>query len=159
MGTNTRGLVSVTLKGRWTKPMFPDKVDFYTRCSSDPDIVPFGSYTQVCPGGGSPFGARLNYSEKHYAVITTIRIIRRTFVYDDERSFAAKLCNVKALDPSVTFGIAVYDIDYDDYENKCFSLNRNNRNSRLKAVKKVVESFRRQSLNFYENTCREYALS
>ncbi|XP_054923786.1 uncharacterized protein [Dermacentor andersoni] len=159
MGTNTRGLVSVTLKGRWTEPMFPDKVDFYMRCVSDPDIEPFGSYTEVCPGGGSVLRATLNYSEKHYAVITTIRIIRRTFVYDDERSFAAKLCNVKALDSTVPYGIAVYDIDYDDYENKCSSLNRNNRNSRLKAVKKVVESFRRQSLHFDEDTCREYALS
>ncbi|XP_070379075.1 uncharacterized protein [Dermacentor albipictus] len=158
-GTNTRGLVSVTLKGRWTEPMFPDKVDFYTRCLSDRDIEPFGSYTEVCPGGGSPFEARLNYSEKHYAVITTIRPIKRTFVYDDERSFAAKLCNVKALYSSVTFGIAVYDIDYDDHENKCSSLNRRNRNSRLKAVKKVVESFRKQSLHFDENTCRQNVLS
>ncbi|XP_049522580.1 uncharacterized protein LOC125945062 [Dermacentor silvarum] len=127
-------------------------------CSFDPDVVSFGSYTEVCPGGGSGYGARLNYSETHYAIITYIDSIRRTFVYDDEKAFAAKLCKAKALDSDVTFGIAVYDVDYDDYENKCASLNRYNRNSRLKAVKRVVESFRRQSMIFDENICRKTAV-
>ncbi|XP_054923784.1 uncharacterized protein [Dermacentor andersoni] len=141
------------MKGRWTEPLLPDLVDFFKRCSSDPNIESFGSYTEVCPGGSSGAGARLNYSEKHYAVITYIESMNRTFVYDNEKAFAAKLCHAKGIDPDVTFGIAVYDIDYDDYANACTSLNRYNRNSRLKAVKRVVESFRRQNAVFKEDVC------
>ncbi|XP_070379077.1 uncharacterized protein [Dermacentor albipictus] len=154
---NTTGLVSVTLKGRWTKPRVPDSVDFFTRCSSDPKIESFGSYTEVCPGGSSGAGARLDYSEKHYAVITYIKSKNRTFVYDDEKAFAAKLCHAKSMAPNVTFGIAVYDIDYDDFADTCRSLNKYNRYSRLRAVKKVVESFRRQKAAFKKDDCVRYA--
>ncbi|XP_054923625.1 uncharacterized protein [Dermacentor andersoni] len=153
LGAHTRGLVSVTMKGRWTEPLHPDLVDFFTRCSSDANIESFGSYTEVCPGGFSGLQARLNYSEKHYAVITYIESMNRTFVYDNEKAFAAKLCHAKSIAPNVTFGIAVYDIDYDDYHNMCTALNRYHRNSRLRAVKMVVDSFRRQNAVFKEDVC------
>ncbi|XP_070379074.1 uncharacterized protein [Dermacentor albipictus] len=154
LGAHTRGLVSVTMKGRWTEPLVPNLVDFFfARCSSDPNIESFGSYIQVCPGGTSGAGARLNYSEKHYAVITYIESKNRAFVYDNEKAFAAKLCHAKAIDPNVSFGIAVYDIGYDDSDNMCTSVNRYHRNSRLKAVKMVVDSFRRQNAVFKEDVC------
>ncbi|KAH7950044.1 hypothetical protein HPB49_018995 [Dermacentor silvarum] len=156
-GAQTRGHVSVTLKGRWAKPLSPDKATFFQRCESDPDIESFGSYTEVCPGVGAGSRGRLDYSKKHFAMITYIQSLKRTFVYDDEKAFATKLCYTKSLGSHVTFGIAVYDIDYDDYENKCSSVNKYKHNSRLKALKKVVESFRKQDKSFNENVCKKYA--
>ncbi|KAL1427351.1 hypothetical protein MTO96_017638 [Rhipicephalus appendiculatus] len=157
-GTDTRGVVSVTLKGRWAEPQFTDNVDFFKPCVSDFNIGSFGRITDVCPGGGR-LGAQFNYSTEHHALITYIAYLRRTFVYDDERAFAEKLCRAKSLGPSVPFGIAVYDIDFEDYENKCANQNRNGAFSRLKALRKVVDYFNRDSAPFDSSACEAYVVA
>ncbi|KAK8772831.1 hypothetical protein V5799_012636 [Amblyomma americanum] len=50
-----------------------------------------------------------------------------------------QLCKVKYQERDVTFGIAVYDVDYDDYDNECGSINKFGENSRLKALRKIVD--------------------
>ncbi|XP_075724180.1 uncharacterized protein LOC142766839 [Rhipicephalus microplus] len=153
-GTDTKGVVSVTLKGRWTRPVNFRNTGFYGACSSVD--IPFGSYTEVCPSGGPMSTAPLNYSTKHHAMITYISKIRRTFTYDDERAFAEKLCRVKALRTDVPFGIAVYDVDYDDYYNSCYTLNLYRAYSRLKALRKVVNYFKKETAPFNEAACRTF---
>ncbi|KAL3197203.1 hypothetical protein MRX96_014814 [Rhipicephalus microplus] len=98
-GVDTRGVVSVTLKGRWAEPQFSKDVDFFKPCVSDINIGSFGRITDVCPGGGR-LAAQLNYSTKHHAMITYISYLQRTFVYDDERALAEKLCRAKSVDSS-----------------------------------------------------------
>ncbi|KAH8037026.1 hypothetical protein HPB51_008352 [Rhipicephalus microplus] len=110
----------------------------------------------VCPSGGPMSTAPLNYSTKHHAMITYISKIRRTFTYDDERAFAEKLCRVKALRTDVPFGIAVYDVDYDDYYNSCYTLNLYRAYSRLKALRKVVNYFKKETAPFDEAACRTF---
>ncbi|XP_037505138.2 uncharacterized protein LOC119381323 [Rhipicephalus sanguineus] len=156
MGTDTRGLVSVTLKGRWAEPQFTNDVDFFKPCVPDINIGSFGRYAEVCPGGGARFVAHLNYSTEHHAVITYIANLRRTFVYDNERAFAEKLCRAKALGTDVAFGIAVYDLDFDDYEDKCASLNMYGAHSRLKALRMIVDYFKMNTTSFNETACRTY---
>ncbi|KAH8037992.1 hypothetical protein HPB51_020512 [Rhipicephalus microplus] len=143
-GVDSRGVVSVTLKGRWAEPQFSKDVDFFKPCVSDINIGSFGRITDVCPGGGR-LAAQLNYSTKHHAMITYISYLQRTFVYDDERALAEKLCRARSVDSSVSFGIAAYDIDFEDYENRCTDHNRNGAFSRLKALRKVVDYFNRGS--------------
>ncbi|KAL1427106.1 hypothetical protein MTO96_017713 [Rhipicephalus appendiculatus] len=154
-GTDTRGVVSVTLKGRWAEPQFGDNIDFFKPCVPDIRITSFGRYTTFCPGGAR-YGAQLNYSTEHHAVITYVANLRRTFVYDDERAFAEKLCRAKSLDPSVPFGIAAYDIDFDDYENKCADQNKNGAFSRLKTLRKLVDFFNVDPVSFSGDDCKSY---
>nr|XP_054924200.1 uncharacterized protein LOC129383602 [Dermacentor andersoni] len=156
---NIRGLVSVTMKGRWTVPLSSDKVDFFSRCLSDPTANSFGSYTEVCPRTSSEPGdknrTQFTYSDQHCAMITYIPSINRAFVYDNEEGLAVKLCSAKSDYPELKFGIAAFDIEYDDYDNKCASLNMYGRNSRLKQLKMVVDYFRGHSNhNFKEEACR-----
>ncbi|KAL1427300.1 hypothetical protein MTO96_017589 [Rhipicephalus appendiculatus] len=124
-GTVTTGVVSVTLKGRWAHPVSSENVSFYDACVAE--AIPFGSYTEI----------------------------GRTFTYDNERAFAEKLCRVKALGTSVPFGIAVYDVDYDDYYNKCHKLNKQGAHSRLKALRRVVDYFK-ETAPFDETFCRTF---
>ncbi|KAH7987750.1 hypothetical protein HPB52_025678 [Rhipicephalus sanguineus] len=88
-GTDTRGLLGVTLKGRFSYPVFNFDVDFYQPCL--PQATAFDSYTEVCPGGGGQFVAQLNYSAEHYAMFIFISSIRRTFTYDNEDAFTQKV--------------------------------------------------------------------
>ncbi|KAL1427230.1 hypothetical protein MTO96_017524 [Rhipicephalus appendiculatus] len=148
--TDIKGAVSVTLKGRWAHPVSSENVSFYDACWSE--AIPFGSYTEVCPGGGG-FVVQLNYSTEHHATITYLTSIDRTFTYDNERAFAEKLCRVKALGTDVPFGIAVYDVDYDDSDNKCGYLNLFGAHSRLKALRKLVDYFKKKTAPFDENAC------
>ncbi|KAL3197228.1 hypothetical protein MRX96_014837 [Rhipicephalus microplus] len=140
--------------GRWTRPVNFRNTGFFGACSSVD--IPFGSYTEVCPSGGPMSTAPLNYSTEHHAMITHISKIRRTFTYDDERAFAEKLCRVKALRTDVPFGIAVYDVDYDDYYNSCYTLNLYRAYSRLKALRKVVNYFKKETAPFDEAACRTF---
>ncbi|XP_050046579.2 uncharacterized protein [Dermacentor andersoni] len=72
------------------------------------------------------------------------------------------LCCTRAQEPEVKFGIGAYDIaydiDYEDYDNQCGSLNeygRYGRHSRLKQL--VVDYFRPQSSpTFNEEACRVF---
>ncbi|KAH7942953.1 hypothetical protein HPB52_002728 [Rhipicephalus sanguineus] len=152
-GTATIGVVSVTLKGSWTHPLSSANVSFYDPCS--PEAIPSGSYTEVCPIVGDRLVAHLNYSTKHHAMITYIASMERTFTYDNEKAFAEKLCRVKALGTDVPFGIAVYGVDYDDYDDKCGTLNTFGAYSRLKALRNLVDYFK-ETAPFNETACRTF---
>ncbi|KAL1427346.1 hypothetical protein MTO96_017633 [Rhipicephalus appendiculatus] len=150
-GTVTTGLLGLTLKGRFSLPAFGFDVDFYQLCL--PQATEFGSYTEVCPGGGGRLVAQLNYSAAHYAVFTQISSISRTFTYDNEESFIQKLTAVKKPRPQPwPFGIAVYGVDYDDYDNSCGTLNRNGAYSRLKELRKLLDLFKSNYKNRFPAT-------
>ncbi|KAL1481717.1 hypothetical protein MTO96_034263, partial [Rhipicephalus appendiculatus] len=153
-GTLTKGVVSVTLKGRWAHPVNPTSVNFFDACWSE--AIPFGSYTEVCAVAVARPATTLTYSTVHHAMITYVPKIDRTFTYDDERAFAEKLCRVKALGTDVPFGIAAYDLDYDDYYNKCNYLNIYGAHSRLKALRRVVDYFENHTAPFNETACRTF---
>ncbi|KAL1427339.1 hypothetical protein MTO96_017626 [Rhipicephalus appendiculatus] len=105
-----------------------------------PEVLRVYSFDVVCPGeGGSP-ESRVNYSADHY-VMYGFFPSGDVVTYDNEEAFIQKLTAVKNLDPSVPFGLAVYDVDLDDSGNTCASVNKYGAFSRLKQLRKLLDSF------------------
>ncbi|XP_075724462.1 uncharacterized protein LOC142767122 isoform X2 [Rhipicephalus microplus] len=160
---NFRGLISVTMKGRWTVPQSKDKVEFFEPCVSNPNSNSFGRYTEVCPATtmkkGQKNAFQLTYSSKHCAMLAYSPTTNRVFAYDNELGLAIKLCAARADNPKGKFGIAAFDIDYDDYDNTCVSLNTYGRHSRLQRLKMVVDYFRSNAGDaFKEDACRIFGV-
>ncbi|KAL1427341.1 hypothetical protein MTO96_017628 [Rhipicephalus appendiculatus] len=136
-GTDAIGLLGVTLKARYVKPESRDDMDIYQRCTSRPTSA---SYAYVCPGGFFK-AASVNYSAEHYVMYGFLPSVSRIGTYDNEETFIQKLTTVKNLDPSVPFGLAVYNVDSDDYNNTCASVNKYGAFSRLKELRKLLDFF------------------
>ncbi|XP_049523168.1 uncharacterized protein LOC125945472 [Dermacentor silvarum] len=60
------------------------------------------------------------------------------FSYDNKQSLRYKLCSLKANYTTLHYGIAVFDLDVDDWDNKCGFGNY----SRLRFVKDLLNYFR-----------------
>ncbi|XP_077490934.1 uncharacterized protein LOC144101674 [Amblyomma americanum] len=149
---SSRGLVSVTMKGRWTSPSAGETFEFYSRCDTNPNAVSFGSYTEVCTN--SNYTTQLQYKPDHYAMLTHHATRRRAFAYDNEEGLCTKLCKVKGKVADMIFGIAAYDVDFDDYANKCSSLNKFGSHSRLKTLRRIIEYYKSLARdNFHEKSC------
>ncbi|KAK8789128.1 hypothetical protein V5799_021095 [Amblyomma americanum] len=100
------------------------------------------------------YAANLKYVPEHYAVLTSLDTKARVFTYDNEKGLNAKLCRVKSEELDVDFGIAAFDVDYDDYSNVCGSINKFGRHSRLKTLRRIVDYYRRlTSTDFAEASC------
>ncbi|XP_077490796.1 uncharacterized protein LOC144101491 [Amblyomma americanum] len=148
----THALLSVTMKGRWTTVYPGQPLDFFSRCELNPSAKSFGSYAEVCKDRNYQYNLR--YEPQHYAVLTYESTNRSAFTYDNEDGLAAKLCKVKYQERDVIFGIAAYDVDYDDYANECGSINKFGENSRLKALRKIVDFYKNLgSQMFNEASC------
>ncbi|XP_075726042.1 uncharacterized protein LOC142767713 [Rhipicephalus microplus] len=115
------------------------------------------SYDLVCRH--SRYTSRLKYSDSHYAMLARHATKKRTFAYDNEEGFYDKICKVKEDVHDVSFGIAAYDVDYDDYGNQCGSLNLYGRHSRLKTLRSIVDYFRTLiDEKFSERVCTSLAV-
>ncbi|KAK8784617.1 hypothetical protein V5799_009017 [Amblyomma americanum] len=68
--------------------------------------------------------------------------------------YRLRLCKVKYQERDVTFGIAAYDVDYDDYANECGSINKFGENSRLKALRKIVDFYKNLSSQMFNEASR-----
>ncbi|XP_077489491.1 uncharacterized protein LOC144100407 [Amblyomma americanum] len=145
----THALLSVTMKGRWTMAAQGEPLEFFSRCERNPGAESFGSYTQVCTARN--YVSNLRYQPQHYAMLTYDNN-RTMFAYDNEVGLASKLCKVKNEARDLTFGIAVYDVDYDDYANVCRSLNKFRGHSRLKALRKIVDYYRNLANHIFNET-------
>ncbi|KAK8759267.1 hypothetical protein V5799_003111 [Amblyomma americanum] len=54
----------------------------------------------------------------------------------------------------VSFGIAAYDVDFDDYADECPSLDKFGSHSRLKALRRIVDYYKSlASDDFDEKSC------
>ncbi|XP_077489180.1 uncharacterized protein LOC144100004 isoform X1 [Amblyomma americanum] len=149
---SSRGFVSVTMKGRWTSPSSGQPFEFYSRCDTDWSAVSFGSYTEVCRD--RKYAPQLRYKPDHRAVLTHNPALRRAFAYDNEQGLGTKLCKVKGEVLDLNFGIAVYDVDFDDYANECSSLNKFGSHSRLRTLRKIVDYYKSLSSDrFDEASC------
>ncbi|KAL1413896.1 hypothetical protein MTO96_007945 [Rhipicephalus appendiculatus] len=97
----------------------------------------FGSYTEVCKT--PPFSTNLLHEAQRYAMRAFDPGTRRMFVFDDEQSLCQKLCFAKANLTDVAFGVAVYDLDYEDTDDTCSNLNSMGPYSRLQIVSNVAK--------------------
>ncbi|KAL1413898.1 hypothetical protein MTO96_007947 [Rhipicephalus appendiculatus] len=64
---------------------------------------------------------------------------RRMFVYENEKSLCRKLCLAKANITKLEFGVAIYDLDYEDTDNTCADQNTKGAYSRLQTVSTVLK--------------------
>ncbi|XP_077490077.1 uncharacterized protein LOC144100990 isoform X2 [Amblyomma americanum] len=132
--------ISVTMKGRWSTPLPGQPTDFLSRCSQNLSAAPFGSLEEVC--NDPNFAGRFAYSQQEASMQALHSRERLILSYDNEVGLCKKLCTVKARQPSRYFGVAVFDLDYEDFSNACASMNREGAFSRLHAVRGVLNYFR-----------------
>ncbi|KAH7942863.1 hypothetical protein HPB52_002040 [Rhipicephalus sanguineus] len=132
--------ISVTMKGRWTVPEETETPGFLCACAYDPEAKSFGSYAEVC--NDPKFGHEYNYSLELHAAQYYSASDHRLFSFDDEVALGQKLCTVKARHTSIDIGIAVFDVDYEDFDNVCARTNWGGKFSRLRAVQLLLNFFR-----------------
>ncbi|XP_049523441.1 uncharacterized protein LOC125945554 [Dermacentor silvarum] len=83
----------------------------------------------------------LKYSEALDAMYTYDNSLFVMFMYDDEEGLCRKVCNIKSKHEALEFGLAVYDLDYEDYYNNCSARNLFGAFSRLKMVRRLSTTF------------------
>ncbi|XP_077485925.1 uncharacterized protein LOC144096994 [Amblyomma americanum] len=139
--------LSVTMKGRWTIALpFQGYDEFFSSCVHNTTAASFGSYSEVCRNDSF---LEASYSRSADAVLAVHESEPVLFAYDNELGLARKLCTVKAQRLSLRFGIAVYDLDYEDFSNFCGPLNKFGAFSRLHAIRSI--------LNFYRTKFNRFA--
>ncbi|XP_049523117.1 uncharacterized protein LOC125945410 [Dermacentor silvarum] len=130
--------LSVTMKGRLAVPKVPTEHGFFTPCMTNDSIDSFASYAEVCKN------PNFRSTPVYEPLVDAVQIRHVTeptmFSYDDRVGLCKKLCTVQALDPTVKFGIAVFDLDYADFSNTCGS--KDGPFSRLHLIRSVLNFFR-----------------
>ncbi|KAL1413904.1 hypothetical protein MTO96_007953 [Rhipicephalus appendiculatus] len=134
--------ISVSMKGRWSTLLATSRVEVFSPCEKGTPGPFFGSYTDIC--NTPPFTTNVLHEVQRYAMRTFDPATRRMFVYDDEQALCQKLCLVKTNHTNVPFGVAVYDVDYEDTDNTCSDLNLRDNYSRLKTVRNVANFLARK---------------
>ncbi|KAH7950043.1 hypothetical protein HPB49_018994 [Dermacentor silvarum] len=142
-GVSAKWLLSVGMKGRWTKLYPRSKFHPSSHCKQDPQAEPFGNYAQVCTD--NYLKSHLKYSDALDAMYTYNDGSNTMFMYDDEEGLCKKMCYIKSKHEALEFGLAVYDLEYEDYNNNCSARNRFGAFSRLKMVRKIIDYFRSSS--------------
>ncbi|XP_077489261.1 uncharacterized protein LOC144100098 [Amblyomma americanum] len=132
--------VSVTMKGHYTEPLPGRPLQFLERCAHNPSGTSFGSYADICRDPN--FERHFTYSADQGAMLAHHDTARLVMSYDNEAGFCKKLCRIQGEQPNQRFGIAAFDLDYDDFFNTCASMNKYGKFSRLRALRRIVEFFR-----------------
>ncbi|KAL1427357.1 hypothetical protein MTO96_017644 [Rhipicephalus appendiculatus] len=136
-GVNAQWALSVTMKGRWNRLKDGQPAAFLSECVYDPNAESFGSYTEVCEDPSFTNGTR--YKTGVYGPLYYNQSDGRTFTFDNETTHVDKLCKLKAQQWSYAFGVAAYDVDYDDFSNVCSSTNYFGNFSRLFYIKGLLD--------------------
>ncbi|XP_049513964.1 uncharacterized protein LOC125941079 [Dermacentor silvarum] len=111
--------VSVTAAGRWNRPKNAANQDDYKllkECIRPPrNFTKFGSITEVC---NNPNYVRLEDKDDHsgYAYSLQDGLI---MTYDTSDMLRQKLCRQKANLTHIDYGIAVFDLEYEDDSDLC----------------------------------------
>ncbi|KAK8764840.1 hypothetical protein V5799_032549 [Amblyomma americanum] len=84
--------------------------------------------------------SKLMKYDVRYDVVYTKKGDSHIFTYDNEKAFFQKLCKLKANHTKLKYGIAVYDLEYEDYNGLC-ALQKHFEGpySRLQALRKIVD--------------------
>ncbi|KAL3197241.1 hypothetical protein MRX96_014849 [Rhipicephalus microplus] len=136
-GVDAMWALSVTMKGRWNTLKPGQPAAFLSECVYDPTAESFGSYTAVCKLPDFKNGSQ--YKTGVYGPLYYNESDHRTFTFDNEITYVDKICKVRAQQWSYAFGVAAYDVDYDDFSNVCSSTNYFGKFSRLFYVIGLLE--------------------
>ncbi|KAH7960695.1 hypothetical protein HPB49_022351 [Dermacentor silvarum] len=127
--------ISVSMKGRWSVLQPNVRAEVFAPCVTSNQGPFYGSYTEVCDT--PPFSNDLMTEVQRYAMRTFDKATRRMFVFENQQTLCKKLCLIKANYTKVEFGVAVYDLDYEDADDTCSLLNLLGAYSRLQTVSTV----------------------
>ncbi|XP_054923785.1 uncharacterized protein [Dermacentor andersoni] len=127
------------MKGRWTVLKAGQPPNFLSLCEHDPGAESFGSYADVCDD--PDFDHDFYYNSTVYGSLFRSLSNGQMFSFDNEWTLLEKLCRLKAQYLSVTFGIAAFDVDYDDFLGICSSTNYFGEFSRICTLKDLVDFF------------------
>ncbi|KAK8788443.1 hypothetical protein V5799_021778 [Amblyomma americanum] len=144
-------LLSVTMKGRWTELLANSTAKVFSQCSQKSPRHPSSSYTAVC--NTEPFASTLQYDSEGYAMRAYNAQNHHMFLYDDEQAFCEKLCKARANYTQLWFGVAVFDLEYEDGDNTCSTRNKAGSFSRLKTVAELLLRFSSHNADWSPENC------
>ncbi|XP_077508419.1 uncharacterized protein LOC144119746 [Amblyomma americanum] len=151
-GASTRWSISVGMKGRLAAPLPKFPLEIFSPCTQNPIAPAFDAYTEVC--NNQDLWQKPAYDTKNHAMLSRNTKRNMMFVYDNEESLCRKLCRVKANYTKLRFGLAAFDLDYEDYTNSCRHENKFSAFSRLQTLRKLVDYFKDHfSAPFDESGC------
>ncbi|KAL3197243.1 hypothetical protein MRX96_014851 [Rhipicephalus microplus] len=110
----------VTIKGRLTKLKAGQPVDFLSECEHDPSAESFGKFTEACLDPSFTYETQSQSGLE--GALYYNKVDGRILSFDNHTNFVKKLCKLRALHLSFAYGIAGYDVDYDDYNAICHSV-------------------------------------
>ncbi|XP_065301972.2 uncharacterized protein [Dermacentor albipictus] len=120
-GIDSTMAVSVTMYGRWYKPMWsdpavvdkPGNYGVRHRCTITGRESQLGSILELCTNKTSKTSY---YDDEEHATVMYNKEQQFTFVYDDPVSLRYKLCTCKSEMIGYEYGVAIYDMEgADDY--------------------------------------------
>ncbi|XP_077515012.1 uncharacterized protein LOC144125484 [Amblyomma americanum] len=139
-GLSIIGALSITMKGRWTRTLpVQGPSDFLSGCVHNTSAPSFGRYSEICR---NPKYLQRSYSQTHDAILAVHDTDNVLFAYDNEVGLCRKLCAVKGTHSGVRFGIAVYDLEYEDFSNACGVFNKYGAFSRVHAIRGILNYFK-----------------
>ncbi|XP_070389132.1 uncharacterized protein [Dermacentor albipictus] len=139
-GASSRWSISVGMKGRLAAPLPKFPLEIFSPCYQNPVAPAFDTYTEVC--NNQQLWHKPAYDNEHDTMLTRNTKMNMMFVYDNEQSLCRKLCRVKANYTKLRFGLAAFDLDYEDYSNSCRQDNKFSAFSRLQTLRKLVDYFK-----------------
>ncbi|KAL1427099.1 hypothetical protein MTO96_017707 [Rhipicephalus appendiculatus] len=119
-GMDATWALSVTMKGRWTKLKAGEPVDFLSECEHDPSAESFGRYADKC--GDPSFSYKNDSKSQVVGALYYNKMDGRILSFDNNTNLVLKLCRLRAQHLTFAYGIAAYDVDYDDYSEVCESM-------------------------------------
>ncbi|KAL1427234.1 hypothetical protein MTO96_017528 [Rhipicephalus appendiculatus] len=131
--------VSVSMKGRWTVLKAGQSVDFLAECEHDPKAESFGSVAQVC--NNRSFRAQVQYKSGVRGKLFYHQSNGRVFAFDNDSTLVQKVCRLRLQLLSVPFGVAAFDIDYDDFSGVCSWRDNHKPFARLVILREVLVYF------------------
>ncbi|XP_077486502.1 uncharacterized protein LOC144097737 [Amblyomma americanum] len=141
-GVRTNFSVSLTMRGRWTRPKRFSVSSSHRRANFYDDCYP-GNYEEVgalkaiCDDPRSLFAQNLAYDNSTKAVITFDEKLGYALTFDNERSLLEKICDAWENVTDLDLGLAAYDVNHDNRDTKCGAQWINNRWSRLRFLLKL----------------------
>uniref|UniRef100_A0A131YAU7 Uncharacterized protein n=1 Tax=Rhipicephalus appendiculatus TaxID=34631 RepID=A0A131YAU7_RHIAP len=111
--------LSVTLKGRWTKLKAGEPVGFLSQCEHDPSAESFGRYSDACMDPSLSNGTHYKSGLQGTMYFSSDG---RILSFDNNTDIVQKLCRLRNQHLTFAYGIAAYDVDYEDYSDACESV-------------------------------------
>ncbi|KAH7950243.1 hypothetical protein HPB49_021553 [Dermacentor silvarum] len=138
-GVDASWALSVTMKGRWTVLKAGQPADFLSLCEHDPSAESFGTYLDVCDD--SNYDHEFDYNSTIYGTLFRRLSNGQMFSFDNDTMLLEKLCRVKAQYSAVAFGIAAFDVDYEDFLDICSWMNYFGEFTRICTLRDLVDFF------------------